>query len=525
MNTRQLISGLSRPEAYPEPVPDVEVRQTHISAVFLAGRHAYKVKKPVGLGFLDFTTLDKRRHFCEEEVRVNRRLAPGVYLGVVPVVRDGAGLRFEGPGEPVEWAVKMARLPDEASLLSRLERGLLDARTLTALAQRLAAFHAEAQGGPHAAIFARFGAVAANARENLDQAAAQVGTTLSPALLSRLREVLESELDHLHGLIEARADRGVARDTHGDLRLEHVYQLDDLVIIDAIEFNDRYRLADPVADVAFLVMDLASRQRADLARVFADAYFDAAHDPEGRELLAFYAAYRAMVRAKVRGLKAAESEVPYAQRVAAQRGARAGWLLALSLLETPARVPCLALTAGLPGSGKSTLAHGLAQHAGFTVLRSDVVRKELAGHSGAIYTPEWDDRTLVECLHRAEKVLDDGGRVLVDATFRDESRRLDFLRAANQSGVPFVMFLCRADPEVTRTRLDGRRGDASDADWSVYRLLAKQWQEPGPLIRPRTCEVPTGGEREAALDVALRGLDEQLAEQGVREVGVSAPSG
>jgi len=137
----------------------------------------------------------------------------------------------------------------------------------------------------------------------------------------------------------------------------------------------------------------------------------------------------------------------------------------------------------------------------------------------------------VECLRRAEKVLDEGGRVLVDATFRDESRRRDFLRAANRRGVPFVMFLCRADPEVTRTRLDARRGDASDADWSVYRTLAKQWQEPGPLIRRRTCEVPTGGDRDAALDVALRGLGEQLAEQGVRvcetahEVGVPALSG
>jgi len=342
MNAHELISGLSRPDAYPDPVTDVEVRQTHISVVFLAGRHVYKVKKPVGLGFLDFTTLERRRHFCEEEVRVNRRLAPGVYLGVVPIVRAGDALRFEGPGEPVEWAVKMLRLPDEASLLGRLERGLLDARTLTALAQGVAAFHAQAQGGPHAASFARFGVVAANARQNLEQAAAQVGTALSPSLFARLSEVLEAELDHLHGLIDARAARGVARDTHGDLRLEHVYLFPDrpppdrFVILDGIEFNDRFRLADPVADVAFLVMDLVSRQRADLARVFADAYFDAAHDPEGRELLAFYAAYRAMVRAKVRGLKAAEQEVPYAQRVAAQRRARAGWLLALSLLETAA---------------------------------------------------------------------------------------------------------------------------------------------------------------------------------------------
>lgn len=537
MSLHDLISGLSRPEAYPDPVRHIEVRQTHISVVFLTGRHAYKVKKPVSLGFLDYSTLDRRRHFCEEEVRLNRRLARNVYEGVVPVVRDGDGFRVEAAGEPVEWAVKMTQLPDDATLLHRARAGTLEPHTLAAVARRVASFHAGAEGGPRAAAFARFGVVSANARENLQQSAGQVGATITPAVFARLGELLEGEMDRLRELIDARAARGLPRDTHGDLRLEHVYLFpdqpapDDLVIIDGIEFNDRFRLADPVADVAFLVMDLASRQRPDLGRAFADAYFSAAHDPEGRQLLAFYAAYRAMVRAKVNGMKAADPEVPAAQRVAARDRARAGWLLALGMLETPARMPCLALTSGLPGSGKSTLARGLAHDAGFTVIRSDVVRKELAGKCGAIYTPEWDDRTHVECLHRAERVLDGGGRALVDATFREEARRLVFQRAAARRGVPFVQFLCRTEPDVARARLDARRGDPSDADWAVYRLLAKAWEEPGPHTRPATVEVPTGGEREAALVIALRGLDEHLGRHRVRlcgsahEVGVPALSG
>lgn len=540
MNLNELIAGLSRTDAYPTAiqglggkppltpaiVDNVEVKQTHISVVFLVGKYVYKIKKPVAPGFLDYSTLEKRRHACEEEVHVNRRLAPSVYLGVVPVVRTASGLRVEAPGEPIEWAVKMVRLPDEASLLYRVEHGTLDANTLVILARRIAAFHSSAEGGPRAAANAHFEQVARNARENLDHSAQHVGVTVSQNVYARLGELLESELDRLHGLIDARASRGVARDTHGDLRLEHVYLFperptpDDLVIIDGIEFNHRFRLSDPVCDMSFLVMDLMSRGRADLARVFADAYFNAADDSEGRELLPLYVAYRAMVRAKVRSVLASEPEVPAAKRIAAGDRARANWLLALGVLENPLRAPCLVLIAGLPGTGKSTIARRLAQEAGFTVVRSDVIRKEIArkNHAVGIYTPEWDDRTYVECLRRAEQVLDHGGRVLVDANFREEGRRLMFLRAAARRCVPFILFLCRADAEIVRIRLAARRGDASDADWSIYRRVAKLWQDPGVQLRDWIREVPNDGDCEDALAVALQGLDDLLLRQSLRPV-------
>jgi aminoglycoside phosphotransferase family enzyme/predicted kinase len=517
MEPSRLIEELSRPAAYPAGVERVEVRQTHVSAVFLAGRHAYKVKKPVEFGFLDFRTLERRRHFCEEEVRLNRRLAPAVYLGVVPITRGADGLKVEGDGAAVEWAVKMVRLPEEATLRERLLRGEVGAARLEDLARRLAAFHAAAEGGGPVASFGRFTVVAGNARENLEQPAAAVGVTVSAAVFERLRALTEGALARLRPLIESRAARGVPRDTHGDLRLSHVYLFperappDDVVVIDCIEFNERFRYADPVADVAFLYMDLVRAGRRDLAEAFAAAYFTAAADGEGRALLPFYTAYRAAVRAKVEGLRAAEAEVPADERAAAQARARGHWLLALGELEASGRRPGLVLVSGLPGSGKSTLARGLAERSGFAVVRSDVVRKELAGGAAGredIYTPEWTERTYAECLRRAEGLLWEGKRVLVDATFREEERRRTFLEAATRLGVPGLLLVCRARPEVVRERLAARRGDVSDANWRVYLELAAQWQPPGTPTRSAWHEIDTGGEREQALAAALRALAE-----------------
>lgn len=496
MTLTDLLHALAQPAAYPFAVGEVEVHQTHISAVFLAGDFAYKLKKPVNLGFVDFSTLEKRRHFCEEEVRLNRRLAPSVYLGVVPIVATPAGLRIEGEGQLVDWAVKMRRLPAEATLENRLRAGQLDVVRIEELARRVARFHASAETNGRTADSGRFAVVAQNARDNFTQSTAQVGTTVSAAVFERLRRLTDEWLERLASLIEERASRGVPRDTHGDMHLDHVYlfpnQLppDDLVIIDCIEFNDRFRFADPVADMAFLVMDLRFHGRADLARAFAEEYFRSSGDEEGRRLLRFYTAYRALVRAKVEGMESLESEVPAEERAEALNRSRAHWLLALGDLEEQSARPALVLVGGLPGSGKSTLARGLAEHAGFVVIRSDVVRKELAGvaadqatpedQRARIYSDDFTHRTYEECLRRAEEQLWQGRRVLIDANFRREGQRRLFLDLAERWAVPASFFVCAAAPELIRARLAARHGDVSDADWSVHVRLASEWEQPGP---------------------------------------------
>ncbi len=493
----ELLNQLSQPAAFPEAPADVEVHQTHISIVFLAGNFAYKIKKPVQLGFLDFSTLQRRRHFCEEEVRLNRRLAPDVYLGVVPIVEHGTGLRFEGDGQPVEWAVKMRRLPPAATLESRVERDEVAEHHLQALAGRLARFHAGAAAGAAIAAYGRFDVVAGNMRENFSQTASHVGVTVEGAVYERVRSLTESALSARKGIIEARAARGVPRDTHGDLHLDHVYWFreqpppGDWIIIDCIEFNERFRYADPMADVTFLAMDFAFHGRRDLAAAFLDAYEQASRDAEGRLLAPLYTAYRAVVRAKVEGIELCEKEIPGDERAAAGQQARAHWLLALDELEEPSRRPAVVLVGGLPGSGKSTLAQALGQRCNFQMLRSDVVRKELAGlaptDSGRkavdLYTAAWSERTYAELARRAEAILSGGGRVLIDANFRMEAQRRDLLTLARRWGVRAVMLECRAAPEVIRRRLSERRSDASDADWAVYQQVANEWELPGPATQ------------------------------------------
>jgi aminoglycoside phosphotransferase family enzyme/predicted kinase len=507
MDLASSIEALSSPAAYPQVVENVEVRQTHISVVFLAGEYVYKLKKPVNPGFLDFSTLEKRLHFCREEVRLNRRLAPHVYLGVVPVVRTADGLKWEAQGEAIEWAVKMRRLSEEATFLERLRRDEIGVELIESLAGKIASFHRTADTNERIAAFGRFDGVARLVRDVFANSAPQVGKTVSRAVFDRIRVLAEETLSRLRPLIESRASRGMTRDAHGDLHLDHIYYFPDkqppadLVIVDCIEFNERFRFIDPVADMAFAVMDLIFYGRRDLARVFADAYFRAADDEEGRVLLPLYTAYRATVRGEVEGMLVMEEEVPEAERTAAAKRARAHWLLALGELEEPERKPCLLFTAGLPGAGKSMLAQSLAERAGFCLIRSDMVRKELAAQTRSdsedIYTPEWTAHTYAECLCRAEQLLFQGKRVLIDATFREEKQRRTFLEAAVHWGVHGAMLLCRAEPDTVRRRLEQRRGDASDADWSIYLQLTASWEEPGAFTQ-RYCHVITteGGPEE-----------------------------
>lgn len=501
----ELFAALSQPAAYPFPIDRVDVRQTHISVVFLVGAKVFKLKKPVRLPFLDFSTLELRKHDCDEEVRLNRRLAPDVYLGVVPVRATAEGLKVGEhlSGPTVDWVVEMARLPDEAMYLSRMERDVLTVAQVEKLASRVADFHWQARQAnitdssrvDKILEYGHFDKIAASIRDNIAFAESQVGGIVSAAVCSRLREATENALARFEPLLQRRVTERMICDLHGDLHLDHVYLFEDrqppsdLVIVDCIEFNEAFRFIDVVADIAFCSMDFKFRGRRDLAKVFADAYFAASNDETGRELLPLYTAYRAAVRGKVDGILAAEPEVPPEQRDAAATRSRGYWLLALGELETIERRPVLVLSSGLPGTGKSTVARGFAEADGFHWIRSDAVRKELAqqsstanatdstaGFKAGIYSAEWTERTYHECLSRASTALQGGERVVVDATFHDNRRRMQFVDAAVRLGIPVIWLVCEAEPATAKSRLEARRNDVSDADWRIYQQIASAWQ-------------------------------------------------
>ena len=526
MEIAALIDALASPAAYPALRPAaVEVLQTHISAVFRLERDVFKVKKPVDLGFVDYSTLERRRRCCAAEVALNRRLAAEVYLGVVPVTCLDGHVMMGGDGEVIDYAVHMRRLPDERTLEAALAQGAVDEAAMAALGRRLAEFHAEAAGGPEIAAYAAAAAVARNCRQNFEQLAALARGAAPPvpgALVERVAAATEAELERRRGLIDARAAAGAARDCHGDLRLDHVYVFPerappaDLLVIDCIEFNDAFRYSDPIADLAFLVMDLRIHGYAGHAAALCAGYFAASGDAEGAALLPLYVGYRATVRAKVEGMRAAAPEVPAAARAPATASAERHLLRALTEVAPPAGRPGLALIAGLPAAGKSTLAKGLAEAAGFAVIRTDVVRKELAGldpearaaaaPGAGIYSAEMTARTYAACLERAGARLRAGERVIVDANLRSDAVRRPFFELADALGVPIVFLVCEVDEATALARLAARVDDASDADARIFRYARAEWEAPAADLAARTVTIDASGPCAATRAAALRAL-------------------
>ncbi|MCW4007892.1 MAG: phosphotransferase [Candidatus Bathyarchaeota archaeon] len=319
---KQIVDALMKPEAYDENVGKVELEQTHISFVFLTERFVYKVKKAVNFGFLDFTTLEKRRFFCEKELELNRRLCGDMYLEVVPINKADA-IKIKGVGETVEYAVKMKRLPQEKIMSRLLEENKVDARLVERIAKRIAEFHAKAETNPQISKFGALPIIEANWRENFDQTVEFIGKTVSKEDF----ELIHSKVDNFMKLNAAvfakRVATGKVRDCHGDIHSGNIFITNGIYIFDAIEFNDRFRYSDVAADVAFLAMDLDFRGRADLSEVFIEKYVEYSADRELIAVLPFYKCYRAYVRGKVVSFKLNDPNVRSEEKDAAKKEASA----------------------------------------------------------------------------------------------------------------------------------------------------------------------------------------------------------
>ncbi len=473
----QLHEALLSPQAFPATaLSRVERIATHISWVFLLEQDVYKVKRPVDLGFLDFRTLESRRLACEAEVELNRRLAPTVYLGVVPIGRTADDqFHVDGPGQVVDWAVHMRRVPDVERADNLLQANKLSLAQLDTIALCLADFHARAAAGPH---IARFGApeqIAENVSQNFAQTRGTIERFLSKREAAELENWQRNYLRDHAALFRERVERGHVRDGHGDLRLEHVYlEASGITILDCIEFNERFRYADVCADLAFLSMDLEASGRVDLAELLLARYARYANDFDFYALVDFYESYRAFVRAKVASFTAADETVDYPTRERAWQQARQYALLALSAKRSPIVAPVVVAVGGLIASGKSTVAERLGSMLVAPIVDTDRIRKHRAGRpalgrmseppfTGA-YSAQASEKVYDELCRRASVVLGSGRPIVVEGSFRTAAERAQIRALALERKVPFQFVECRAPADICKARLVERAKAASVSD-------------------------------------------------------------
>ena len=513
------VAALLRPEAYPYAVGRIELVQTHISYVFLTDERVFKLKKAVDLGFLDFSTLEKRRHFCEEEVRLNQRGCGSVYLRVLPLTRHGNGYRLGGEGEVVDYAVEMRRLPAEGMMDRLLEAGKVTYDMIGAVVARLVEFHRSAETSERITRLGGSETFAANWQDNLREIEPHVGRTLSRPTYERLHRFGERQLAAEVPLMRRREREGRIRDCHGDLRSDSVV-FDPQVpggicLFDTIEFNERLRFSDTALDVAFLAMDLDFRGHADLSDLLAGLYAPVAADETLPLLLNLFKCYRACIRGKVESLLAAQAEVGAPQRAKARARARAYFRLA----DAYARgrpFGDIVLVMGLSGSGKSVLAGRLAARLGAVLLSTDAVRRQTGQDTrqqqaldAGRYAPEARQAVYEQLRERAARYAAEGRGVVLDGTFIERRQRRLVEAPAPEQGRRLLLVECYAPESVVEERQRRRAGEAwatSEGRWDIYLAQKQRFEPPDELPESQRLRIDTTTALDAQVEAVLQRL-------------------
>lgn len=464
-----------RSESHLPAAQDVQLIETHISWVVLAGDFAYKIKKPIRNSFLDYSTQEARARFCEAELRLNRRFAPELYLDVVPITHEGGSTRFAGGGKTIEKAVRMRRFPADALMSARLTQKLITTPDVRDLAARIARFHQQAE---RANVDSRFGSPPEIYQEALDNcrdiSEAQLALGLGSEAQSQLAAIEAWTIEYFNThreSFELRKQQGSVRECHGDLHLGNiVWWQGELIPFDGIEFSEEFRWIDTLSDAAFTAMDLAACDRWDLSRSFLNAYFETTGDYAAVRVLTWYLVFRAMVRAKVAALRGLQLPALSAERQVSLADVQLHLQLARRLSRQEHEQGKLWITHGVSGSGKTTGSEHIVQQQGAFRVRADVERKRLHGAEADLYTVEATRETYLSLAQLAEQLIRDGESVIVDATFLKKSHRQMFRELAGRWQVPFAILHFEADRTTLQQRIRERatRGrDASDADTAV----------------------------------------------------------
>ena len=509
---RQLIDTLIGKGVLGPDAAGTRLIETHTAWIILSGEFAWKIKKPVNFGFLDYSTLEKRHFFCDEELRLNRRFAPQVYLDVVAITGSVESPRAGGDGPVLEYAVHMRRFA-EGGLLSELaEQGKLETGHIDQLIERVAVFHRDAEVAPVDTPYGEADRIHHWVRENFRQIRPSLTIAAKIEQLESVQRWTEAEHRRLEPLMRRRKQQGAIRECHGDLHLGNITLIDNRVtLFDCIEFNPELRWIDRFSEVAFLVMDLVDRGYPPYAFRFLNGYLQHTGDYEGLDLLRYYLVYRALVRAKVAMLRKQQAG-------ADQAAAHAEFLQYLQLARQGARRghPALLITYGVSGTGKSTLAAKLCEAAGMLQLRSDIERKRMAGLEAGersasapgqgLYTADRTGQTYQRLAELAATVIEAGYAVVVDATFLQRQHREQFRSLAERYRVPFLILACRAEDAEIERRIRSRAEQGGDPSEATLEVLQQQ-RRVGEALAPDESDLAvdlTGDRIQPALDALAK---------------------
>ncbi|NET33179.1 MAG: AAA family ATPase [Cyanothece sp. SIO1E1] len=489
-----LIQQMLQPGFYPHTIIEpIQLIQTHVSYVLLTGEYVYKLKKPVDFGFLNYSTLEKRQHFCAEEIRLNQRGAASLYLEVLPITQTEDQFALNGTGTVVDYAVKMKQFPQTALLSSQFEQGKLTGSRLRELAQIVAEFHAKSDSNSYINRFGEIAQVRAAIDENYEQTTQYIGGPQTQQQFDQTKQYTDQFLAQRQSLFTQRIQQGNIRECHGDLHLGNIcYWQDQILPFDCIEFNEPFRYVDVMYDVAFVVMDLQARQRPDLSNVFLNEYVEQTGDWEGLQVLPLYISRQAYVRAKVTSFLLNDPTVPEAKTLEAAETAALYYRLAWRV--TQPNQGKLILMTGLSGSGKTTVARNLASHIAAIHIRSDAVRKHLAGlplherGNSDLYTAEMGEKTYNRLLDLGMMLASQGYPVILDAKYDRQVRRQLAIAQAQTAQIPLEIYHCTAPQEVLQSRLQQRQ-DISDATPEI--LAQQSWEAFTDLEQPYVKTVDT----------------------------------
>jgi len=486
-----ILDAMQSPDFYDHDVSSVTMIQTHISWVFLTGEYAYKIKKPMDFGFLNFTELSQRKHFCEEEIRLNKRLADKVYLQTVKISGSEQQPVFNGDGEAIEYAVKMRQFEQSMLIDKLLANNRLESSHIDDIADQVADFHQSIKIADDKAELGTAASVNAPVIQNFDQLDPLIKQQDARDQLARLRSWSEKEFSSIETLLKQRKENGFIRECHGDMHLGNMALINNKVtIFDGIEFNDEFRWIDVMSEVAFLVMDLIDRGATNYAYRFLNRYLEKTGDYEGLQVLRFYLVYRAMVRAKIASFTLLTPDLPADQVETTLQQYRSYTELAESF--TQHEQATLFITHGVSGSGKTTVSQKLLESHALIRLRSDIERKRLfnigANDSSrslpdsGIYTADASRKTYLQLQKFAKLLIEQNYSVIVDATFLDSEFRQMFQELAMELSVKYSIIDLEADKKTLEQRLIDRNQSSNNASEADLNILEKQLASYQPLL-------------------------------------------